>query len=83
MVWSAFPTPWCRSPARGLAPPALLGGCAGYAEAGREPSSLCLLLAPAVAGALGSLRFVPIRGLAMGLSLAGPSGVGLGLRALQ
>ena len=30
-----------------------------------------------------SLRVVPVRGPAMGLSLAGPSGVGLGLRALR
>ena len=80
---SAFPTPWCLSPPRELAPPALLGSCAGHAEAGREPGSLCLPLAPAEAGALGSLRVVPIRGPAMGLSLAGPSGVGLGLRALR
>ena len=80
---SAFLTPWCLSPPRELAPPALLGGCAGQAEAGREPGSLCLPLAPAEAGALGSLRLVPIRGPAMGLSLAGPSGVGLGLRALR
>ena len=80
---SAFPTPWCLSPPRELAPPALLGGCAGHAEAGREPGSLCLPLAPAEAGALGSLRVVPVRGPAMGLSLAGPSGVGLGLRALR
>ena len=80
---SAFPTPWCLSPPRELAPPALLGGCAGHAEAGREPGSLCLPLAPAEAGALGSLRVVPVRGPAKGLSLAGPSGVGLGLRALR
>ena len=80
---SAFPTPWCLSPPRELAPPALLGGCAGHAEASREPGSLCLPLAPAGAGALGSLRVVPVRGPAMGLSLAGPSGVGLGLRALR
>ena len=80
---SAFPTPWCLSPPRELAPPALLGGCAGHAEPGREPGSLCLPLAPAEAGALGSLRVVPVRGPAMGLSLAGPSGVGLGLRALR
>ena len=80
---SAFPTPWCLSPPQGLAPPALLGGCAGHAEAGREPGSLCLPLAPAEAGTLGSLRVVPVRGPAMGLALAGPSGVGLGLRALR
>ena len=80
---SAFPTPWCLSPPRGLAPPALLGGCAGHAEAGREPGSLCLPLAPAEAGALGSLRVVPVRGPPMRLSLAGPSGVGLGLLAVR
>ena len=80
---SAFPTPWCLSPPRGLAPLPLLGGCAGHAEAGREPGSLCLPLAPAEAGTLGSLRVVPVRGPAMGLSLAGPSGTGLGLRALR
>ena len=80
---SAFPTPWCLSQPRGLTPPALLGGCAGHAEAGREPGSLCLPLAPAEAGALGSLRVVPVRGPEMGLSLAGPSGVGLGLCALR
>ena len=71
-----FPTPE-------FAPPALLGGCAGHAEAGRGPGSLCLPLAPAEAEALGSLRVVPVRGPSMGLSLAGPSRVGLGLRALQ
>ena len=80
---SAFLTQWCPSPPWGLAPPALLGGCAGHAEAGRERGSLCLPLAPAEAGALGSLRVVPVWGPAMGLSLAGPSGVGLGLRALR
>ena len=80
---SAFPTPWCLSPSRGLAPPDLLGGCAGHVEAGREPGSLCLPLAPAEAGAPGSLHVVPVQGPAMGLSLAGPSGVGLGLRALR
>ena len=44
---------------------------------------MCLPLAPAEAGALDSLRVVPVRGPTMGLSLAGPSGVGLGLRALR
>ena len=79
----AFQSPWCLSPPQGLAPPALLGGCAGHAEAGRGPGSLCLPLAPAEAGALGSLRVVPVRGPAMGLSLAGFSGNVLGLRALR
>ena len=80
---SALLTPWCLSPPRGLAPSALLGGCAGHAEAGREPGSLCLPLAPAEAGTLGLLRVVPVRGPALGLSLARPSGVGLGLCALR
>ena len=80
---SAFPTPWCLSPPRGLVPAALLGGCAGHAEAGRERGSLCLPLAPAEAGALGSLRVVPVRGPVMGFSLGGPSSVSLGLRALR
>ena len=77
-----FPTPWCLSAPRGLSPPDLLGSCAAHVEAGREPGSWCLPLAPAKAGALGSLRVVPVWGPAMGLSLAGPSGVGLGLRAV-
>ena len=79
----AFPTTWCLSPPWGLSPPDLLSSCAGHADAGREPRSLCLPLAPAEAGALGSLRVVPVRGPAKGLFLAGPSGVGLGLRALR
>ena len=72
--------PFCTP---GACAPGLLGGCAGHAEAGQEPGSLCLPLAPAEAGALGSLRVVPFWGSAMGLSLASPSGVGLGLRALR
>ena len=79
---SAFPSPWCLPPPRGLSPPNSLGGCAGHVEAGQERGSLCLPLAPAEAGALGSLRVVPVRGTLMGLSLAGPCGFGLGLRAL-
>ena len=80
---SAFSSPWCLPPPPGLSPPALLVGCTGHVEAGREPGSLCLPLAPAEARALGTLRVVPVRGPAMGFSLAGPSGFGLGLRALQ
>ena len=80
---SAFPTPWWLSPSRGLAPPDLLGDCAGHVEAGREPGSLCLPLAPAEAAAVGSVRMVPVRGPALGLSLAAPSGVVLALRALR
>ena len=83
LLQSAFLTPWCLSPSRGLAPAALLGGCAGHAEAGRETGSLCLPLPPAEAGTLGWIRVVPVWGPAMGLSLAGPSGAGLGLRALR
>ena len=45
VLGSAFPTPWCLSPSRGLAPPGSLGGCAGHAEAGQEPGSFCLPLA--------------------------------------
>ena len=80
---SAFPSLWCLPPPRGLSPSALLGGCAGHVEAGREPGSLCLPLAPVEARALGALRVVPVRGAAMGLSQAGLSGFGLGLRALR
>ena len=83
VLWLAFPSPWCLPQPRGPSPPALLGDCAGHVEAGREPGSLCLPLATAEARALGALRVVPIRGPAMGLSLAGPSGFGLGLRALR
>ena len=80
---SAILTPLCLSPSRGPLPPDLLGRCAGHAEAGRELGSLCRPLAPAEAGALGLLRVVPVRGPAMGLSLAGPYGVGLRLLALR
>ena len=52
-------------------------------EAGREPGSLCLPLAPAEGRALGALRVVPVRGPVMELSLAGPSGFRLGVRGLQ
>ena len=45
--------------------------------------SLCLPLAAAQAAALCSLRVVPVPGPAMGLSLAGPSSVGLGLIVLR
>ena len=69
---SAFLSPWCLPPPAVLSPPALLGGCAGHEEAGRELGSLCLPLAPAEARALGALRVVPVRGPAIGLSLAGP-----------
>ena len=83
VLWSAFRTPLCLPPPQGLSPPELHGGCAGHAEAGREPGSLYLPLAPAEAGKLGVLRIVPVWGPAMGLSLAGPSGVGIGVYALR
>ena len=82
MLRSAFPKPLCLNSSRGVVPSDLLGGCAGRVEASREPGSLCLLLSAAEAAVLGSLRVIPVRGPAMGLSLAGPSGVGLWLRAL-
>ena len=41
---SAFPSPWCLPPPQGLSPPALLGGCAGHVEAGREPSLIAFHL---------------------------------------
>ena len=71
LSWALL-TPWCLSPPRGLAPPHLLGG--------RPRTGLSV---PAEAAALGSSRVVPVRGPAMGLSVAGPSGVGHGLRALR
>ena len=83
MLKCAFPTPWSLSPPRGLGPLGLPGGCAGHAEFGLDSGSLFLPLAPAEAGRLGLLRVLPLWGPAMGLALAGPSGVGLGLRALQ
>ena len=52
-------------------------------EAGRVPGSLCLTLDPAQAEALGWLLVVPFWIPAMGLSLAGPFGFGLGRRALR
>ena len=83
MLRLAFPTLWCLSPSWGVASPDLLGGCAGHVEAVWKPGYFCLPLAAAEAAALRSLRVVPVRGPAMGLSLAGPSGVGIGLRALR
>ena len=77
-----FPEPWCLL-LPGACASDLLGGCAGHGEAGREPGSWCLLLAHAEAGALGLVRVLPVLGPAMGFSQAGPSGVGLELRALR
>ena len=61
----------------------LLGGCAAHVEAGREPGSWGLPLAHAEAGMQSSLRVVPVRGPAMGLSLAVSSVNGLGLHVLR
>ena len=65
--------------------PLPLTGRLRWARRGRPRTgfSSWLPLAPAEAGALGSLCFVPVRGPAMALSLAGSSGVGFGLRALR
>ena len=79
----ACPVALVASPTGDFAPPESLGGCAGHVEAGQEPVSWCLPLSPAEAGAMGSLRVVSVRGPVMGLSLAGPSGLGLALLALQ
>ena len=68
---------------QGECAPDLLAGCAGHVEAGRKPGSWCLPHAPAEARALKSLGVVPVRGPAIRSSLAGPSGVGLGLCALR
>ena len=76
---SAFPSLWCLPLPRARTPE-FPGGCAAISEAGRERSSWCLPLSPAAVGALSSLRVVPVRGHAMGLSLPSPSGVSLGLR---
>ena len=62
---SAFLTLWCLFPPRGLAPPHLLGGCAGHVEAGWEPGSLCLPVLAAGAAAVSSLRV--FRGPAIGV----------------
>ena len=75
---SAFPSPWCLPPPRGLSPPAPLGGCTGHVEAGREPDSLCLLLAPAEARALGALRVVPVLGPRWGCCWRVPLALNLG-----
>ena len=54
----------------------------GHVEASGEPGSWCLPLTPLAMGAPGSLCVVPVWGPVVGLSLAGPSNVALGLRAL-
>ena len=76
----SFPVAVVPSATSGAVAPGFTGRL--QVEASREPGSLCLPLAPAEAGALGSLRVVPVRGPAMVLSLAGRSGFGLELRAL-
>ena len=54
------------------------------ARGGRPRTGLFVSAAgPCRGRGLASVRVVPVRGPAMGLSLAGPSGVGLGLRVLR
>ena len=78
-----FPVAVVPSPTPGALAPGFTGWLRG-ARGGRPRTGLmCLPLAPAEARALGALRVVPVRGPAMGLSLAGPSGLGLGLRVLR
>ena len=80
---SAFSDAVVPSPIPQACAPGFTGWLRG-ARGGRPRTGLIVPpLAPAVAGALGSLRVVPVWGRAMGLSLAGPSGVGLGLRVLR
>ena len=56
-----------------------------HGAGGRRPRTGLLVPAAGLCRGRGTglLRVVPVRGPAMGLSLAGPSGVGLGLRALR
>ena len=79
----AFPSPWCLPiPGSPLLPRVFLGGCAGHLEAGRKPGAWCLPRAPRDAGA-GLVPRYTLSGPAVGLSLVGPSSIGLGLRALR
>ena len=78
-----FPVAMVPFPTPGACAPGFTGRLR-RARGGRRRTGLFVPAAgPAEAGALGSLRVVPARGPAMGLSLAVPSGVGLGLRALR
>ena len=78
-----FPAAVVPFPIPGACAPGFTGWLRG-ARGGRPRTGLIVLPpAPAEAGTLSSLRVVPVRGPALGLSLAGPSGVGLGLRALR
>ena len=78
-----FPDAVVPFPIPGAFAPGFTGRLRG-ARGGRQKTGLIVRVAgPAEAGAQGSLRNVHARGPAMGLSLAGPSGVGLGLRALR
>ena len=79
----AFPTPWCLSPPQGLGPPLYWVAARGTWRPPENRAHCACRWPPAEAGALGSLRVVPVRGPTMGLSLAGPSGVRLELRALR
>ena len=82
VLQSAFLTPLCLLQARCFRPQ-IYWTAARSEEFGRQPSSLWLPLDSAEAGALNSLRVLPVRGPATGFSIAGPSAVGLLLPALQ
>ena len=74
---------WPRVVRRASSGPVALGAPVGFRDAVVAFQPPWLYWARSEAGALGSLRVVPVRGPAVGLSLAGPSGVGLGLHALR
>ena len=76
-----FPIPEVPPPYQKLMPLDLLDSCAMHAEAGQELGSCRLRVAPATAGALGSLRVAAVRSSAIDLSRAGLYGVLVGLHA--
>ena len=78
-----FPAAVVPFPTPGACAPGFTGRLRG-ARRGRPRTGLIVPAAgPRRSRGASSLRVIPIRGPAMGLSLAGPSGVGLGLRALR
>ena len=79
---STLPSP-CSLSLPGALAPGFTGRLHG-AHGGRPRTGLMVPASgPGRGGALGLVQVVPARGTTMGLSLAGPSGVGLGLRALR
>ena len=82
VLWLAFSMPWCLSPHRGLAP-----GFTGWLRGARGGRPKTWLIVPAASPCrcrgTGLTPRGTCSGPAMGLSLAGPFGVSLGLRALQ